>query len=135
MWWWFDWHPSSTVKEANFASIYTFILLFLIYKYVCSLDWPLKWLWHLTSSLISNAFNKISNICSFYICVRAIILPFKKDYSLAHHFQCFMLLLRMLQPLLHIPLCVAVSLKTRKSSCSLTLQVKLTLRNGFNRFS
>lgn len=59
--------------RGSFASICTFTSIFLIYKWVYSLDFPLHGLQHPYPSL--KKLNKISHVCSFSICMRATILP------------------------------------------------------------
>ena len=57
------------LRRATFAPIGTLLPLCLIYKCLCSVDSPLIWLQHLTSSLIKEL-NKVFNTCSLYIHVR-----------------------------------------------------------------
>lgn len=58
--------PSTTC-----ASICTFLSIFLIYECVCALHSLLSWFSHYGK-------NKIFNACSFYICMRSMILHFLK---------------------------------------------------------
>lgn len=48
------------------------ILILLVYKWVCFLDFPLNQLYSL-----NNGLNEIFDMCWFYISVRVMILPFK----------------------------------------------------------
>lgn len=74
--------PRHCVEEASFTSICPIASIFQVCVY------PLSWLSPLTDPLINNEVSKIFSTCSFYICMKVMILHFFEKYLLILLLHC-----------------------------------------------
>lgn len=76
-------HPyTAPQRESCFASFSVAFSISLIYTFVCSLYSLLNQFQQLPDTLSNYELNKIFALCSFYVYMRVIILPFVENYPL-----------------------------------------------------